>query len=225
MKTKLAIVYVGKLLFNRGLGLLLYALGTGWAIERRAEIYFFIYILTTVISSAIMLAANPETLAERNKAVTDSPHWDKVLLIVYWLLAFFGVYLVAGLESGKNPGLDGPFWAGIALSLLATVIALAALLVNTYLESTARIQRDREQKVVSTGIYRIVRHPTYSSVLVWSAAISLVFPTPFVWLTAGVIAAVIIARTHLEDKMLVAQLAGYREYTEKTRWRLIPFVW
>ena len=225
MKTKLAIVYIGKLLFNRGLGLFLYALGAGWAIGRRAGIYFFTYILTTAVSSVIMLAANPETLAERNKAVTDSPPWDKVLLTVYWLLAFFGIYLVAGLESGKSPSLDIIFWVGIALTLLATAIVLAALLVNTFLESTVRIQTDREQEVVSTGIYRIVRHPTYSSVLVWSLAISLVFPTPFVWLTAGVIAGVIIARTCLEDRMLAAQLAGYREYTGKTRWRLIPFIW
>ena len=225
MKTKRAILYIGKILFGRGLGLLFYALGARWIVDWRAWVYFLFYILATVISSAIMLAVNPETLAERNKAVTDSPRWDKVLLTIYWLLAFFAIYLVAGLESGKSPELSILFWLGILLSLFATIIALAALMVNTYLESTARIQTDRDQKVISTGIYRIVRHPTYSSVVVWSVAISLVFPTPFVWLVAAVIAGVIIVRTYLEDRMLLEQLSGYREYTRKTRWRLIPFVW
>jgi protein-S-isoprenylcysteine O-methyltransferase Ste14 len=102
---------------------------------------------------------------------------------------------------------------------------MAALVVNTYLESTARIQTDRDQQVISTGVYGVVRHPTYLAVLLSALGISLVFSTLYVCLIAVIVGAIIILRTYLEDKMLKERLDGYMEYAQNVRYRLIPGIW
>jgi len=172
-----------------------------------------------------MMIVNPETLAQRDKINPDAPTWDKVIVTAYWLLSFFGVYYIAGLEAENALKPDVLFLVGMVLCLFSTAIGIAAMAVNTFLESSVRIQEDRGQTVVDRGAYRVVRHPTYSSILVWCASVSLIFPTPFVWMTAVVISILIIVRTALEDKMLCERLPGYSDYAKRTRWRFIPFIW
>jgi protein-S-isoprenylcysteine O-methyltransferase Ste14 len=109
--------------------------------------------------------------------------------------------------------------------ILSAIITVKAMLENTFLESTARIQTDRNQKVIQTGPYSVVRHPTYSAVLMWCVAIRCIFPSAEVFLLALAIATVIIIRTELEDEMLKKGLSGYEEYSKKVKCRLIPFVW
>jgi len=172
-----------------------------------------------------MMLRNPETFVERDKISPDTRVWDKVIVLVYWLLAFFGIYLIAGLEANNTLTLDATFWGGMFLCLFSSVLSLSAMAVNTFLESSARIQEDRGQSVVDNGVYSVIRHPTYAAILLWCVSVSLVFPTLFVWLTATVIATIIVVRTALEDKMLLENLDGYNAYAKRTRWRLIPFIW
>ncbi|OQY92871.1 MAG: hypothetical protein B6D39_04070 [Anaerolineae bacterium UTCFX2] len=113
----------------------------------------------------------------------------------------------------------------MVLSIAAAVIAIFALAVNPYLESTARIQTERGQTVISAGVYGVVRHPTYSAVLLSCLGVSFVFATLYVCITALVIAVLIIVRTYLEDKMLRERLPGYSEYAQATRYRLVPYIW
>jgi len=188
-------------------------------------VYFGTAFAVTAISSGIVYRVNAETLEQRGKVATNSPKWDKALLGIYWILEFFVIYLIAGLEA-KGVTVDAAlFWIGMVLYLWSAAIATAALLVNPYLESTARIQTDRGQMVVSRGVYSVVRHPTYSAVLLSCGAVSLVFETPLVRATAAVIAGVMVVRTYLEDEMLKQRLQGYREYSQKTKYRLVPFIW
>lgn len=224
--TEGTIKYIINILIQRGLGILLYLVGSGWLMNSNALIYFLCYISTSVISLSVMAYVNPQTLAERNKRNTDSPVWDKILLGCFWLLAYFIIYLAAGWES-RNLGTAGGilFWVGILLSLLDGVITLWALIENTFLESTARIQKERHQTVCQTGPYRLVRHPAYLGLLIWCAGISLVFPTPGVVLCAVLIALIIVLRTWLEDRLLLKHLDGYPEYSHKVKYRLLPFIW
>ena len=168
----------------------------------------------------------PETLAARGKVATNSPLWDKVLLGFYWLLAFFGIYFVAGLESGGAPATLGfTFFFGIALLVISSLLSLWAVIENTFLESTARIQTDRGQTVCSSGPYRLVRHPTYSAVVLWCASVAMAFQTPLTGAVAGFILVIIVSRTALEDQMLLRSLDGYRAYADKVRYRLVPYLW
>jgi len=222
---KRARFYILRLFIQRGLGVFLYLLGAGWTMRLRSLVYFAMYFFVAAVSSVAMYWISPETLAERGKVNTDSPKWDKALLGVYWLLSFFAIYLLAGLEAATAPEIGAIFWVGAAFQLAAAALSLYALMVNPFLESTARIQRDREQTVCKAGPYRIVRHPTYASVLLWCASVSMMFETRLVILAALAVAIVIVVRTALEDAMLKKQLAGYAEYAREVRYRLVPFIW
>jgi protein-S-isoprenylcysteine O-methyltransferase Ste14 len=163
-------------------------------------------------------------LAERGKTNTNSPTWDKILLPAFWILNYFVVYLLAGIAEGGEH-LTLVFWLGIVLISLAAWISTKATLENTFLESTARIQSDRNQKVCTTGPYRIVRHPAYCGLIINCIGLSLIFPYYSVWTCMGATAVIIVIRTALEDRMLRKGLDGYLAYTKQTKYRLIPFIW
>jgi protein-S-isoprenylcysteine O-methyltransferase Ste14 len=218
--------YIINVLIQKGLGVVLYLIGAGWIMSFRASAYFIYNITATFICLIIMVFVNPETLKERNKKNTDSPIWDKILLSLFWLLAYFVIYLIAGIESKRMTGvISFSFWLGIVLNIIASGISLWALIVNNYLESTARIQKERGQTVCQTGPYKIIRHPTYLGLIIWCITVSLVFPTCGVIFCSAIIAIIIIIRTYLEDKMLQNHLSGYKMYAAKVKYRLIPFIW
>lgn len=219
-----AILYVIRLLAERFIGALLFYIAAG-GFDTRSGIFFAAYIIIAAVSGIIIYKSNPETLSERGKVNTDSPKWDKVLLLIFWLLAYFVIYFAAGKNADFGNKIEFDFVGGMILYLVSAVITVKAMLENTFLESTARIQTDRNQTVIQTGPYSVVRHPTYSSVLIWCAAIVGIFPSAEVWIISHIIALVIIIRTKLEDDMLKENLLGYREYSEKVKYRLIPLVW
>ena len=217
--------YTVRVFAQKLLGLLCYALGAGWVMSWGAWVYFGVGFGLTALSITIVYRVNPVTLAERGKVLTDSPVWDKWLLGVFWVLYFFVIHLVAGLEAKNAPDPAVLFWIGILLIIASAAITTASLAVNTYLESTARIQSERDQIVITKGVYGVVRHPTYAAVLVSCVGIALVFPTPFVALTAAIIATLTVFRTYLEDNLLKKNLDGYIEYSRSIKYRLIPFLW
>ncbi|NFV11706.1 DUF1295 domain-containing protein [Clostridium sporogenes] len=219
-----AINYILRIIVQRILGIMLFLIGSSWIYGTRELIYFILYILIAVISGIVMYKANSTTINERRKVKTDSPIWDKVLLTIYWILAYFGIYFVAG-QSYKTLQFDNLYWIGIALYIIATIFTLRAMIVNTFLESTSRLQTDRKQSVCKEGPYSIIRHPTYLAILIWCVSISLIFPSKHVILIAVVIGVVIVIRTYLEDKMLKKGLDGYMDYTKEVRYCLVPFIW
>ncbi len=217
--------YAMRVLIQRILGWLCFLIGAGWVMTWQTWVYFGSGFIVTVVSLIIVYFLNPEVLAERGKVVTDSPKWDKAILATYWLLQFFILYFIAGVEFGTKTVRSSSFWAGMSLSLISAAVATAALAANPYLEPTARVQSDRGQTVVDRGVYGFVRHPTYSAVLVSCVATWLVFGTPVVLGTVALIGILIVFRTFLEDKMLITSLQGYRDYCTKVKYRLIPYVW
>ena len=221
-----AVGYIIRVLLQRLIGIALFCVAAKWVYTPRAIVYFSMNLLFAVVSMLVMYVNNSETLAARGKVATNSPLWDKVLLGFYWLLTFFGIYFVAGLESGGAPATLGfTFFFGIALLVFSSLLSLWAVIENTFLESTARIQTDRGQTVCSSGPYRLVRHPTYSAVVLWCASVAMVFQTPLTGAVAGFILVIIVSRTALEDQMLLRSLDGYRAYADKVRYRLVPYLW
>ena len=71
----------------------------------------------------------------------------------------------------------------------------------------------------------MIRHPLYAAVLIWCLGVSMMFETKYTAIIAGGIALLILLRTMLEDRMLLAGLKGYPEYAASVRYRLIPFIW
>lgn len=219
-----ALIYIARLLAERFIGAALFFIAAG-SFDLRSGIFFFVYVFAAVVSAAIIYRKNPDTLKERGKVNTDSPKWDKILLLVFWLSAFFMIYFAAGKTVPLGMEIEFDFIAGMVIYLISAVITVKAMLENTFLESTARLQADRNQTVIQTGPYSVVRHPTYSAVLLWCVAVFCIFPSADVMLLASSVAVVIIIRTELEDEMLKKGLEGYKEYSEKVKYRLIPFLW
>lgn len=219
-----AFSYLTRVGFQKIIGFLLYLIGAGFTLTYAGIVYFIYLFLATIIISLILFKANEETLAERGKTDTDSPKWDKILLFVFWILNYFVVYLLAGI-SESSEHLNFAYYLGIVLTLFAAWFSTKATLENTFLESTARIQSDRNQKVCTTGPYRIVRHPAYSGLILNCIGLSLIFPYVSVWICMAITVVIIVVRTALEDSMLKDGLDGYFEYTKQTRYRLIPFIW
>lgn len=221
---KNAALYLLRLVLQRLLGLLLFWLGAGGPPGLRAKLYFGVYLLIAVVSGLVMYHVNPTTLQERGKVDTDSPLWDKILLTVFWLLAYFGIYFAAG-KSAVPQDPDRWFWFGLALVLASAALTLWAMVENTFFgihgaaadgQRPDRVRR-RSLCVHSPSDLRrrpfvVRRHPDD-------------FPGIAVTGLAGGIAVIIVIRTRLEDAMLQAGLEGYAAYAGRVRYRLLPFIW
>jgi len=95
-------------------------------------------------------------------------------------------------------------------------------MVNPYAETTGRIQADPDQKVVTSGPYRIVRHPMYVGGILMYPAIALILGSMWALALSVVIAILMVWRTVLEGRTLGRELPGYEEFAAFTRFRLIP---
>jgi protein-S-isoprenylcysteine O-methyltransferase Ste14 len=97
--------------------------------------------------------------------------------------------------------------------------------VNKFFEPTVRIQTDRGHHVVDRGPYAIVRHPGYVGSFLLFGGIALCLGSLWALIPAGLASALLIMRTRWEDQMLQAELPGYKEYTQRVRYRLLPGMW
>jgi protein-S-isoprenylcysteine O-methyltransferase Ste14 len=218
--------YVFRVLAQRILGILAFFVFSRWTYGVRSITYFAMYLVFAIVSLALLRGVSPSTLAAREKTPADTSAWDRAILAVYWVLAYFAVYFFAGLESAGAPATVGwVFGIGIVLFLASFLLTLWAVRVNPFLESVSHIDRDRCPNVCNSGPYNVIRYPSYAAILIWCIAVAMVFETKYTAICAGLIAVVVIIRTALEDHMLLNGLDGYKEYTEKVKYRLIPFIW
>ncbi|NLD48357.1 MAG: isoprenylcysteine carboxylmethyltransferase family protein [Clostridiaceae bacterium] len=174
------------------------------------------------------LRLDPELLNERSKPGQDTKKWDKSILGLSFLVTI-AMYIVAGFDSGRFHWSPDFHWSlylfGIILTASGQLLFLIAQKQNRFFSSTVRIQTDRGHVVCDTGLYKIVRHPAYMGSIIQSLGFPLIFGS--IWSIIPVIISIILLtlRTNLEDKTLKNELTGYREYSDKTRYKIIPYVW
>lgn len=218
--------YIGKLLLQRMAGAAAFFVAAGTWNVPRGILYFLVYIAASAAACLILYRGHAEVLAARRTVPADTKKWDKVLLPLIVLLAYCLIYAAAGLSVrfGRPQTHPALFWPGMAVMLACCFLSVWPVMVNRNFESGARMQQDREQKVCSDGPYAFVRHPGYAVLILWTLAMPAMFG-----LYAGIVSAAIIVlvvvRTYLEDTMLKNELPGYKEYMEKVRYRLLPYVW
>ncbi len=116
------------------------------------------------------------------------------------------------------------------IGALLLVIAGHALVVwatgvNAYFSQVVRIQTERGHTVVSNGPYRYVRHPAYAGAILLVLSAPIALGSWWALIPGAICAVLMILRTALEDKTLQAELPGYLEFTQHTRYRLLPGVW
>ncbi len=192
---------------------------------------FSLWFDAMVLSNMMYLYwKDPALLAERSKAPgsDNQKQWDKYLLTGIYFMAVVW-YIIMPLDAkrfGWSPLF--PLWlkvlGGLAL-LPAFYLIYQATVENTYLSTLVRIQSDRKQHVISTGVYGFVRHPLYLGCLLMVLAAPLLLGSLYglIIFIPGLI--LIIGRIIGEEKMLVNELEGYGEYKKKVKYRLVPFVW
>jgi len=100
-----------------------------------------------------------------------------------------------------------------------------AMITNAFFSTAARIQSDRGQQVCRSGPYRYIRHPAYASIVIQSISMAVLLGSLWALIPAIAASVLIITRTALEDRMLLAELAGYKEYGQVVRYRLVPGLW
>jgi protein-S-isoprenylcysteine O-methyltransferase Ste14 len=135
---------------------------------------------------------------------------------------------VAGLDAVRYHWSSMPFefvYVGIILFALAMVLIASVLVVNPYAESSVRIQTDRGHTVITSGPYRLVRHPMYVGSFLMNLGMPLILGSVWALVLTGVITLLFVWRTAHEDQTLRRELPGYEEYAARTRYRLLPGLW
>ena len=173
---------------------------------------------------------HPGLLAERQnmEKIQSAKAWDKVLAPLMALSLSFPLVIVAGLDHRFGWSPIFPLWLivlGFLLISLGYAFAAWALAENRFFSSVVRIQTDRGHVVCDSGPYRIVRHPGYAGNML--ALPGIVLALSSLWTLIPVAVALIIAviRTVLEDQTLQNELPGYRDYSRRVRYRLIPGIY
>lgn len=189
--------------------------------------YVSIGIIMLLLNYSV-LQIDPDLLLERSKPGKDTKNWDKSILGLSFLATIL-MYVVAGFDSGRYHWSPDFHWSLVLLGIILTasgqLLFLVAQKQNRFFSSTVRIQKERGHVVCESGLYKIVRHPAYMGSLIQTIGFPLIFGSIWSIVPVSVSIILLLVRTNLEDKTLKDELTGYREYSDKTRYRIIPHLW
>ncbi len=192
----------------------------------QAWVFIAIFTVATTSPNIYLAARRPDVLARRfhSGPTAESRPAQKIASLAYWM-SFAAIAVVSAFDHrfGWSSVPTTVVVVGELLVALGLGIAMFVVLQNSYASSTVRVEPD--QKVVSTGLYALVRHPMYFGLL-----IAMVGAPPALgsyWGLVVVLPAltVLVLRIHDEEQLLRAELSGYTAYTAKVRARLVPYVW
>ena len=179
--------------------------------------------LPMLVLGALLLWKAPALLEKRLN--TKEQEKTQMAVVAVSSLLFLAAFVAAGLDF-RFGWTHVPIW----LVCLAAVLQLAAyglyaevMRENAWLSRTVEVQEN--QKVIDTGLYGIIRHPMYTATILLFLAMPLVLGS---WVSFAIMLlfpVVIVFRIRNEEKVLEEGLAGYREYKQRVRYRLLPFIW
>ena len=171
----------------------------------------------------VMMLRNPELLKKRLNAKEEEA--EQKTVVVLSALMFLGAFIAAGMNF-RFAWVTMPRWSvflGTAVFLAAYLLYAEVLRENAYLSRTMEVQDG--QKVVSPGLYGIVRHPMYAATLFLFLSMPFILGSPVSFVIMLVYVPIICKRIRNEENVLLEGLSGYPEYCRKVRWRLLPHVW
>jgi protein-S-isoprenylcysteine O-methyltransferase Ste14 len=192
----------------------------GWAL-------IAVMLVLVCINMTVLLVKNPEVIRERMHGGKGARKWDR--LVTGTMAAFaLAVVLLGGFD--QRYGWSPPFalWiqiGALGLVVLGDLIFLWAMAENKFFAKMVRIQKERGHYVVTGGPYRYVRHPGYVGWNIMMVGLAVALGSLWGFIPTAIMLALMLVRTALEDRTLRKELAGYREYAERVRYRLIPGVW
>ena len=171
---------------------------------------------------------DPALLKERyNPNREGQERWDKIFIAAFMVL-FHLWFVILPLDARRfNWSPEFPLWIEFIGALL--MVVSMALIIETFRENTfaapvVKVQEERNQRVISTGLYGVIRHPMYLGALFLFVGPPLLLGSLY-GIVIGMVTVVFIAMRSLrEEKVLARDLDGYSEYMKKVKWRLIPHI-
>ena len=188
-----------------------------------AWIFLGVLFVPMLIVGAVLLIKSPELL-EKRLSSKESEKTQKGVVALAGLMFPIGFVLSAlDFRFGWS---DVPMWLTLASSgvfLVGYGLYAEVLRENAYLSRTIEVQEG--QKLVSSGLYGIVRHPMYLATLLMFLPMPLILSSLWGLIPFALYPFMIVVRIINEEKVLLEGLEGYTEYKTKVKYRLIPFVW
>ena len=223
MDAKLFSQALMKFLFGLVIVFLLLFIPAGSVDYFNGWLFIALLFIPMFIAGIIMFIKSPELLKRRLNAKEEENEQKIVILIsgIVFLLAF----ILAGLNF-RFEWFQLPQIVVITASiifLLSYIMYAEVLRENMYLSRTVEVSENQE--VIDTGLYGIVRHPMYTSTIFLFLSMPLILDSIFSFIVMLIYPIVMILRIKNEEKVLERELEGYKEYKEKVKYRIIPFIW
>ena len=188
-----------------------------------AWLFMGLLFIPMFIVGIILMLKNPKLL-ERRLNAKGKENKQKQVVLVSGLMFAIG-FILAGLnyryEWTKLPNVV------VIISSILFIISYAmygeVLRENAYLFRTIKVEEN--QKLVSSGLYGVVRHPMYTATILMFLSIPLILGSFISFLVFLIYPILIVRRIKNEEKVLEKDLKGYIEYKKKVKYKLIPFIW
>lgn len=196
----------------------------------RAWVYLGTTFVAAIVSTVILYRANKGLLEERFKPPLQKgqPFADKIIVILL-LTTFLGCVVFIPLDVFRFHLLPKPplliSSLGLPLYLAGWWLMTRAMLDNAFAALVVRHQEERHQTVIDTGVYSIVRHPMYAGIFPFLGGLALWLESYAAVILAIVPVLILAVRILIEERFLKRELQGYEAYTNKVRYRLIPYIW
>lgn len=189
----------------------------------QAWLFIGILFIPMLIVGIVLMSHNPELLRKRLDA--KEKEGEQKSVVAMSSLLFVAMFVSAGL-SYRFGWWILPDWLVIAAAvvfLLGYAMYAEVMRENFWLSRTVEVQDN--QQVVDTGLYGIVRHPMYSATLILFLTMPIVLASPWSFVIMLLYVPIVVKRIQNEEMVLKQELGGYKEYIQRIRYRLIPFVW
>lgn len=192
----------------------------------QAWVFLAVFTLSMWIPGVYLLRTNPVALQRRMRAGPGAEtRMAQKIISAGWFSSLAAIFVFSALDHrfGWSVVPTPICLLGDVLVGVALVVVMLVVIQNSHAAATVRVEDG--QKVVSTGLYGLVRHPMYTGNVIMMVAIPLALGS--YWGLLGVLAGLLVLALRIrdEEKMLREELAGYREYAQKVRYRLVPCMW
>ena len=186
------------------------------------RLLMLLFIPMIIMGVALLIWA-PETLSRRLRSKEERVKQKGVVALSGIL--FVASFILASLDFrfGWSSLPHWVVWTSSIVFLLSYGMYAEVMRENEWLSRSIEVMEG--QKVVSTGLYGIVRHPMYTATIAMFLAMPLVMGSWWAFLVMVPYVVAIVTRIKDEETLLTKELEGYLEYKEKVRWKLIPYIW
>jgi protein-S-isoprenylcysteine O-methyltransferase Ste14 len=192
----------------------------------QAWAFLVVFAVSTWIPGIYLLRTNSVALQRRMHAgPTAETRTVQKVFILGWYFSLAAIFVASALDHrfGWSSVPTPICLVGLVLVAVGLSVMMLVVIQNNYAAATVRVEPG--QKVISTGLYGLVRHPMYTGNVIMMVGIPVALGSYWglAFVTLGLI--VLVSRIRDEEKLLKEELGGYREYTQKVRYRLVPAMW